>query len=93
MIEDRLTLNPNKDGQSKTDEEDDKHEDKVALGECVEPHGRQPVEQKRSEDSGVSHTCPCPGQHTTLAAPGPHLPSPVLASEAHQLPNPLTSPY
>lgn len=41
---DRLTLDANEDGQSKTDEENDKHEDKVTLGECVEPHGCQPVE-------------------------------------------------
>lgn len=44
-----LTSDPNEDGQAEADEDDDEHQDKVMLGERVEPHGRQPVGRSQGE--------------------------------------------
>lgn len=41
------TFDPDEDRQAEADEEDDEHEHEVALGERVQPHGRQPAGRGR----------------------------------------------
>lgn len=85
MMEPAPTSDPDEDGQAKADEEDDEHEDEVALGERVQPHGCQPAGRGRGEGQAGPRELPAtPAAHT----PARGHPSPPVSPHRRSRPTP-----